>query len=496
LHKKLIFYTLVILLLIGLALWFYGAKRMKELHPLTLPALFTIKCLVGVLFLWIHAYLYGGGDLSNDGASFMLEGEYLHSVFYQSWVDYFKLLFGWGANETLVQKYLYMTEYWSSGNLTVINDSKNIVRIHSLIHFFSFGRVGIHVGIFCVVSIFATINTYKAIQGHSALSKNTVFWSIGLFPSVIFWTSSMLKEPFMFLGLSLALRVVFETSSTPKKIIHTCFAFILLLSFKPYILLCVLFGAFVLMVHFYLCKRTWILTAIVLIVTGIIWIIVPSNASKWTIHHLTRKQFDFINVGKGGLHVLSDTCFYYFQPHQYKNLSFQRNKVELKKPTRAFIVHFGSTKQPKPVSLQPSGEEWVISYFKPGCSSFIPITPLNDSWSQLLKNIPEALLNSIIRPYPTDSGSNLKIFSFLENILLISIVLISFAKGRELDVRQKNGIVFLLLFSITLFLLIGWITPVLGAIVRYRFPAQLCLLLCCLILTDPKKWSWNRKNMH
>ena len=76
------------------------------------------------------------------------------------------------------------------------------------------------------------------------------------------------------------------------------------------------------------------------------------------VNYLTRKQFDFVNVGKGGLHVLSDSCFYYFQPDQYKNLKMIGNEVILINETDAYIFKFGSTERPLPVHLKPTGKKW------------------------------------------------------------------------------------------------------------------------------------------
>jgi hypothetical protein len=449
-----------------------------------------------VFFIWIHSLVYGGGDLSNDGASFMLEGKYLNQVFQESWMDYLKLLTGWGANDALIHKYLYMTEYWSTGNLTIINDSKNIVRIHSIIHFFSSGNTSVHLAVFCLVSLFASVHIYKAIEGYTDLPKALVFWTLALFPSVIFWTSNMLKEPFMFLGLSLALRAILEHTTPLKRVLFGLIGFILLLSFKPYILICLFIASALMLMHFYVFNEKWVATGGVLITVILSFTLIPSKPSKWTIHHLSRKQFDFINVGKGGLHVLSDTCFYYFQPHQYKNLTFNETHVELIKPTRAYIVQFGSTKQPVSILLKPKSEKWRISYFKSGCSSYIPVTPLNDSWSQLALNIPEALLNSVLRPFPNDNGSFLKHFGFIENIVFLLVAIFTLFHKRSPNLAQRKALLLMIGFSLLLFLLVGWITPVLGAIVRYRFPAQLALLLCCLTLVDPQKIKWKRKNMH
>jgi hypothetical protein len=211
-----------------------------------------------------------------------------------------------------------------------------------------------------------------------------------------------------------------------------------------------------------------------------------SNQRVTVVNYLTRKQFDFVNVGKGGLHVQADTCFYYFQPYQYENLSIQKDVVLLK-PCDAYVMRFGSTQRPKKVHLNPTGKHWKIHYYTKGCLSFIETTPINNSVIQLIKNIPEALTNSILRPFPTDHGSYLFWLSIFETWGILYFMILAIIKRRNLS-NQNKGLVFALgIFALSLFLLIGFTTPVLGAMVRYRFPAQLALILIGIIIIDTKK---------
>jgi hypothetical protein len=189
--------------------------------------------------------------------------------------------------------------------------------------------------------------------------------------------------------------------------------------------------------------------------------------------------------------VKADTCFYYFQPHQYEYLSFQKNKVALIKPTSAYIMRFGSTQKPVLVHLTPNGEQWEKVYQSMGCSSYIELTPINDSYYQLLCNIPEALINSTLRPFPSDPGSNLKYLAIAEMYLMTLFIFFALKRRRKLDFRERKIVVFLITFALVLLVLIGWTTPVLGAIVRYRFPAQLAVVLALLIIQKPlthSKW--------
>jgi hypothetical protein len=111
------------------------------------------------------------------------------------------------------------------------------------------------------------------------------------------------------------------------------------------------------------------------------------------------------------------------------------------------------------------------------------------STKQLIKNIPESLTNSVIRPWPTDPGSKLKIISFLESILLFGFLIYAIWNRRKLNENEKLIVFGLITFACLLFLLIGWTTPVLGAVARYRFPAQLALFIVGFILLQSSKFK-------
>jgi hypothetical protein len=118
-----------------------------------------------------------------------------------------------------------------------------------------------------------------------------------------------------------------------------------------------------------------------------------------------------------------------------------------------------------------------------------------DSYQQLIANIPEALFNASIRPLPNDPGSKLKYISMLEVWVLFAFLMYAIVNRRKIISGEKNIIVGLIIFALFLFVLIGWTTPVLGAITRYRFPAQLALVLVGLILIQPKSITlWKKQS--
>ena len=115
---------------------------------------FLFKVAAGFCFLYIYTEHYGEGALSEDANQFMNESKILNNVFYDSPSNYFKFLFGINDTNELVQQYLQNTDHWDMGAQAIINDNRNILRVHSLIHFFSFNYVSIHILIMCFISLF------------------------------------------------------------------------------------------------------------------------------------------------------------------------------------------------------------------------------------------------------------------------------------------------------------------------------------------------------
>lgn len=480
-------YTVAFILFTFLLLRYVPFFQLKGMSKWTMPAAYLVKILVGLLLFWMHIQTYGIDELSHDGETFLKEGKYLNDVFFQSPKHYFQLLTGIGESTELINKYLYMTEYWSAGDLTLINDSKNVIRVHSIIHFFSGNSVLIHLSVLCLISLFAVKNLYLAFRRYSRQKNVFFFWVFLLVPSTIFWTSSLLKEPMLFFGISLLVHTLILEKEPIRKAFKLFVAVILMIGFKPYVLVCILLALFSYAVYRYLFKFK--LFPSVLFLSGFLILssFMLDKPRETVVHYLTRKQFDFVNVGKGGLHVIADTCLYYFQPFQYENLEIKGVDVKLVKPSDAYIMRFGSTQEPIPVHLIPKGEIWKKYYFAPGCASYIETTPISNSAIQLVKNIPEALTNSVIRPFPNDDGSNLKYLSFIEVWGIFAFLIFSVYNRRTINQREKGIIFILVTFALVLFLLIGWTTPVLGAITRYRFPAQLAIVLVGLILLKPIK---------
>jgi hypothetical protein len=477
---------MIILLLAIPGVYFFWRLKTDGLARYDLLLAWAAKYLAACIFLLVYTNYYGAGTLTADPQAFMEESTLLRNVARESFGDYLRFLFGLETPE-MVQHYLSQTSHWSAGDLTLINDSKNVIRVNSILRFFSGGNSYLHVLVFSFLSTLGLRELYKAFRNAVAFSKRGFWFALVLLPSVIFWTGSILKEPLMIIGLCLVLSAVFGELSPASRTWRWSLGLLLLLLFKPYVLGCLVLalGLYYTAKWLFAGKAHWSLLSFAGLAV-IVLLAFPVQRQQ-AVFYLSRKQFDFVNIGRGGLHAYADTCFFYFTPAQFRYLEVRDTAVYLKRPLHARLVQLGKAHPFEAIVLQPNEKPWFNYYMTEGCPSRIDVSMIRNSGWQLLRNTPEACFNAGFRPLFGDPGGGLKYFAIVETILLTAWTLFSFRYWRRTSRETRLTVITLLVFAVALLVLIGWITPVLGAIVRYRIPAYLAILLASLLLYKQNK---------
>lgn len=478
------FLEILYFILFLLAFRYVPILQLKNEKPILMPIAFALKTVVGFLFLLIYLHPDTNNSVPSDTMRFLSESEQLHAVFQKSPSDYFTLLSGIGEDTELIKKHLSNTFLWDAGSDTIINDSRNVIRLHSLIQFISFGSPFIHSLFMCFFALIGLRHLFLTFQPFIEVKPILLFLALLLFPSLLFWTSGILKEPILFLGLSMFTRSLLLRDSKLKRVLFGCLGIALLLSVKPYVLACLIPSLVFYLIYRYIFKSRFLISIAVFLALGISSLLLFSNGRQKAVDYLSRKQYDFDHIGKGGLFIRGDSSLIYFSPSEYPKLkiNIKDSIVEVIKPANCMIVSREHRYKPVPSVMIPDHEKRSLRYNVGGAMSYIKTTPINRSFTQLIKNIPEALINSFLRPFPNDPGSSLKFPAMFEVWLLIILLIYSLFNHKIIDKFNLGILASLFIFSICLFLIIGWTTPVIGAIFRYRFPAQLAILLISLIL--------------
>jgi quinol-cytochrome oxidoreductase complex cytochrome b subunit len=123
---------------------------------------------------------------------------------------------------------------------------------------------------------------------------------------------------------------------------------------------------------------------------------------------------------------------------------------------------------------------------------------LGAGWAGLLVAAPHAFINTAIAPLQKKPDNAMQLLAFAEtSLLLILIILGLLIRRNTKSIIESKGINFLyftLMFCCILFVLVGWITPVTGALVRYKVPALPLLAACiCMLFTfDPARRTFEK----
>ena len=156
-----------------------------------------------------------------------------------------------------------------------------------------------------------------------------------------------------------------------------------------------------------------------------------------------------------------------------------------------FILIFFSLKFIDPKLDLPqyvSSRQLAFTQIASKAASAININPLFPDFRSFFNNAPQALNHSLMRPYLSESVTILYIPLAVE-ILFYEILLFAYLFFPLRKPLCDSFIYFGLFCALSIFLLIGYTIPILGALVRYRsiyFPFLITPLACMIDLAKIK----------
>ncbi|MDD3876477.1 MAG: hypothetical protein PHT69_07630 [Bacteroidales bacterium] len=476
-----------------------------------LSIIFVIKVLMGIMLTLIYSYYYKVRSEA-DIFKFFDDSAYLYNALFVNPIHYFQLVFGINSDADYLKVYtegtsfwaIHTDEYWKftgTENHNYFNSHRLVTQFNALVRLFSFGKFTVHTIFMCFIAFIGQVALYKALYKFVADKKYFLITGVFLIPSVLLWSSGVLKEGFVFLGLGFffyAFLKISEKGYSNKRIFLVFFSLVILLFVKYYIVAAVVPAA----IAYILAKRlpsTYFYIPYV-VVYGLIFfllLMVPviSPPLPNPLKILSEKQNEILRESNGGHYILRNYYgveeFIYF-PH---DVTFEkivtdssRNIFKIRPGVTAFRYDSGVITGEKVFiddSLNANIYYWEI-YAQPRAGSLISIRTLNPDFLSFLKAAPMGLVNVLFRPHPFEAKSVLMMPAALENILLILFIFICLFFCKE---KLENGNLFLFLMctALTLYFVIGITTNVLGAVVRYKAPLMPLIITALLLILDIKK---------
>ncbi|MEI2738279.1 MAG: hypothetical protein V9F01_05795 [Chitinophagaceae bacterium] len=299
------------------------------------------------------------------------------------------------------------------------------IKILSVLNLLSFGHYYVNVIFYSFITLFGTLAIYRVMTDVFPGKKLPIMLATFLLPSFLYWTSGIHKEGLIFTGISLIIYCIYFSHKQNR------------FGFKR--ALCVTAGLLVV-----LALRNFII--VILVPAIIAWLI----ANRWP---------------KYGLAIF---CSLYLL---FGILFFTARYINPRLDFPQAVVN----KQQEFKKLEVGG-------------STIPMKDLEPSAGSFLKNTPQAINLSAIRPYPSDVRHILSLAAAIEiNMILLMFLLFLFFRTKGNSNDSKNLMYFCIFFSITLLLAIGFSVNNLGAIVRYR-----SVLMPFLVIPMAAQINWDR----
>jgi hypothetical protein len=481
---------LLLIFIFGLLSWLiYKDQFNSGIEKRTLLTLWAIKLGFAFGFILFNIYYFGKGELYGDVANFFYDGAHLADFAKRYPLEYLQLLFGINSDDpVLFQTQLSETNIWSFGdNGDFINDNRLLIRISSVIHIISMGSIWAQVIFFAFLSYTGTIFLYKTFKDF-VISKRIFLFGLFLFPSIGFWGSSPSKEGLLILGFGLFTYALFKLGSREIKwkwiVLGIVSVFILLLN-KPYAGLIILPLSFIPLIRDRFNWKVGLISTLIIVIGMTVLCFTPSRINL--VERISYKQRDLMNMGQGGIFFINDSAFCAFDYAEQENFDYSKEErlITVKNSTKGEYKLFGE-KVFYPFEIQPSEKAYEVYHIIPPSNSYIEVNAIDNSIPQLISNIPAALVNTMIRPFPNDPGDQLKIFSFVENIFFLTWIVIAFFKRKKLNEEEAAWLYYLITSAIIITLIIGLTIPILGAIVRYKMIVSLLLFIGSFIMFNGK----------
>lgn len=429
-------------------------------------------------------------DLKSDHTTFIKDSEVLANVFHEDKVEYFKLLTGIGATEEIQEKWLDETKLWFTP-FTSFNDSRTVIRAHSLISVFPYQNEFTHLLIVTLISTLSLLFLVKTFEKKIVHRKiYFVFLSIGL-PIFLIYGNLVLKEHILILGITLT---CYGLSKKSVKSYHLWLGVFTLFFIKFYIFL----ALFISLVLYFILRLKKLKVKIVMGAIAIIsfFLLFNSSFGDTITRKITLKQYAFRNVATQGLYLYDlkqRNHYYYLNIEDTIHFSkINSDQFEVMKDVDGFLIGDLNFPENKLFHFKKGEIYDAAALVKTSSKSYIEPLYINNQKHKLITFIPHAVYRGFLVPTLGSPGSIAKIPALLEVFWVIGIFIASliFSLRKESKKWKSPLVITLFFFAIITAYIVGISTPVIGAIVRYRIPAYIALATISFLLIDS---SWKRK---
>lgn len=399
-----------------------------------LTAFFSLKLLFSIATVLVYTYYYT--DRSHADVYKYFDDS---KVIYDAMGEHPRCCFhivtgvGYDKDDPELKAVLANTQHFDKKD-DGLGEANNrlVIRLHTLLRFLSHGNIYIHTLFFCFLSFVGCVALYRALQPFFEYGQGRILiLPIFLVPSILFWTSGMLKETLVmcFLGLMAfsAFRVLSFQNIVTNLVLMVVWVLLMYLV-KPFIALSFLAGFYVMAtVNFKGLPRIITILFGIAMALGVLYL--HQTFLCEAMASLITKRNDFIHLGMAmNAGSLSDT------------------------------------------------------------------TIREATCTEPFKLIPAAIYNVFLQPAIWSPGAMNKLFG-LENTLILLFALLSLRYFKWPKRAKMQLAAFSLVFLALSYAVVGITIPIIGALVRYKVFGLLFFIILLLGNISVRKFIFEIKKL-
>ena len=355
----------------------------------------------------------------------------LYDTFFSNPLDFFKILIGidCDSEDYLINYFSEMNHWDTSYENSLMDESRLLIRLNAILNIIGFKSYSFNLISFVFIGFLGKfLITKNLVKFYKSINPIILFWGLILFPSLMLWSSGILKEPLIIFSIGLILQSfgVFN-SKKRSSLILVFFGLLIIFKVKFYVFICFLPA----LISFLICQNWKIKPLKVITITSIslniLLVILSTLKNSYNpLEILSNKQNDFIKLAE--------------------------------------IFNAGSS-------------------FK--------MVPMDPNFNSFLSSIPTGVINGFFRPFPSDINKIIHILPLIENIFLYVLIIYLFYKLFSLKIKLEtvylNALLNSVFFISLLFVITGISTPVIGALVRYKLPGTIFIIISICIMHGQTK---------
>lgn len=487
-------YLILLFLFLGINFLILKKIVLKKscINSFLIALIFSIKFIFASSFI---TYQNAHQSIENrtDYDNYLHDSKLLNHIFYNSPSSYLKILSGIGNESETNEELLSNSNLWFSPHNYIV-DYRIVSRIHSVIEFIAQGNEYMHLLFVAFISTLSLILFVSAFQRF--LSKpNIVFIALGLLlPSILLFSSPISKDYILLFGLSAVLYAISRQKWISFYFLGGLF---LLITVKIYIffVLLIALSCFFVLQRFRQLKHQLILFSL-FIVSG--FILLFSSLGTQITNKLSVIQFqqkDHAEIGfylvEKNTHLrdkiypfnLQDTIHFTRNNEQYiskTTLYTRKSDIESRYYCSKTKIH--------------AGQEFILDRITyKNANSYVQPYFINFNKSNLIQSIPYGIFFTFTQPN-FSFFSKLTLLPFvLETYLLLCLSIFSIIYAFKYNKAQLQSPLCLAIctFIVLSAFIIGISGATIGALIRYRLPTYIALVLLNFILINP---LWKKKS--